>query len=363
MKTRLPTTRSIQATTGRMLTILAMFLAGLLTIGGGAHANELNALVWCDHLDAELIEPFEQEHEVTVNLREYEGTGTALAMIEQSQPGDWDVFVVDSTDVRRVVDAGILAELDPDDFPLDNIPETLGLQDLHTVDGRWYAVPEKFGYNTVAFDRTRVDPEDMRDVNSLWDPKYQGRIAVYDYYLPVMSQVAVALGKEPNDLTEEDLPAIRDKLFELKENAAMVSDIVSSQTALATGEVDIVAGGGEFAVSVLAEERPDLDWVLPDQGGIRWMQAIGVFADSQRQELANEFVKYILTPEAQAALATSSCYWGMPVNQAATLSDEEKRILRWDEQAAFIDNSFSYPVITNEFDAKMQDVWAEFLAH
>jgi len=349
-------------------TTASFALAGLtLAVGAAlgfpapaaAQPDELNALAWCDHLDADLIEPFEEKHDVTVNLQEYEGTGTALSIIEQSRPGDWDVLVVDSTDVRRVVDAGILAEIDPDDFPTEDIRDGLGLERLHKIDGAWYAMPEKFGYNTVAFDRTKVDVEDMRDIDMMWDEKYADRIAVYDYYLPVIAQVAVALGMSPAELTAEDLPAIQDKLLALKDNAAMVADVVSSQTALSTGEVDIVVGGGEFAVSVLAQERPELDWVLPDQGGIRWMQAIGVFADSERKDLATKFVQHVLSAEGQAAIATSDCYWGMPTNTEADLSDEQKEILRWDEQPEFIANSFAYP----ELDRKMQDVWAEFLAH
>ncbi|WP_217987738.1 hypothetical protein [Halomonas salipaludis] len=48
-----------------------------------------------------MIEPFEEAHGVTVNLREYEGTGAAFAMLEQSRPGDWDVLVIDTIDVPR----------------------------------------------------------------------------------------------------------------------------------------------------------------------------------------------------------------------------------------------------------------------
>ena len=47
-------------------------------------SNELNALVWCDHTDPALIQPFEEKHNVKVNLKEYEGTGAALAIVEQS---------------------------------------------------------------------------------------------------------------------------------------------------------------------------------------------------------------------------------------------------------------------------------------
>jgi spermidine/putrescine transport system substrate-binding protein len=176
-----------------------------------------------------------------------------------------------------------------------------------------------------------------------------------------MELVAIALGIEPSTITEDDLPAIQQKLAELKPQAAVTGDVVTVQTALATGEVDIIVGGGEYVTAVLAEENPDLDWVLPDQGGIRWQQAIGVLADSENQELATEFVKYIVSPEGQARLATSSCYWAMPANSQATLTDEQKQILRWDEQQGFIANSVPYFIPDAELDAAMLEVWTEFL--
>ena len=105
----------------------------------------------------------------------------------------------------------------------------------------------------------------------------------------------------------------------MKELAATVGDVVTVQTALATGEVDIIAGGGEYVVAGLHAENPALDWILPDEGGIRWMQALAVFKDSQRQDLAVKFVQWVLSPEGQARLATSACYWAMPANSKATL--------------------------------------------
>ena len=64
-------------------------------------------------------------------MRDYEGTGTALSLIAQSQPGDWDVFVVDTTDVQRVVEQGLLAPLDPADFPLADVFPEVRLDDYH----------------------------------------------------------------------------------------------------------------------------------------------------------------------------------------------------------------------------------------
>ena len=139
---------------GSRCAALAVGLA-LAAIEAQAAQEELNALVWCDHTDPALLEPFEEQFDVKVNVKDYEGTGTALALIEQSQPGDWDVFVVDSVDVPRVVEAGLLAPLPEEDFPWADIFSELRQEDLHFKDGKMYAVPEKFGYNTLAYNRTR----------------------------------------------------------------------------------------------------------------------------------------------------------------------------------------------------------------
>ena len=337
----------------------------LVAMSSAQGAETLNALVWCDHTDPALIEPFEQAHDVKVNLKEYEGTGAALSILEQSQPGDWDVFVVDGVDVPRVVDAGILAPLPADELPTGALFPELVMAENHTRDGKTYAISEKFGYNTISFNKTRVDPADMTDMAIIWSDKYAGRMAVYDYYLPVIGMVAIGLGKNTADLTEADLPAIRDKLFAMKASAKQIGEVVSSQTAIATGEVDVLVGGGEWVTAGLTTEIPDLDWVLPEQGGVRWSQSIGVFASSTKPDLALEFVKYILSPEGQARLATSSCYWAMPANAkaAAHLTDQQKRALRWDDQPGYLARSQLYPAPGAELDAKMQDVWTEFMQH
>lgn len=346
-----------------LLAVTTGLVPALLLAASPAAAEEINALVWCDHTDEAFLKPFTDATGITVNVKDYEGTGTALSLVDQSQPGDWDVFVVDTTDVKRVVARGLLAPLDPADFPLSDVPEAVRLPDYHTVDGKMYAVPEKFGYNAIAFDKSKVTEAQARDITTLWNPAFKGQIAIYDYYLPIIGQVAVALGKKPQDLTEADLPAIKEKLLAMRENSALVGDIVTSQTALATGQVGILAGGGEYAVAGIAADKPNLDWVLPDVGGIRWQQAIGVFADSKKKADATKFVQYVLSSAGQAALATSSCYWGMPANSKATLTPEQKKALRWDEQPTFLAKSYPYPSPTEAFDQKMQDLWAEVLQH
>ena len=102
-----------------------------------------------------------------MNLKEYEGTAAGLAILDQSQPGDWDVLVIDAVDVPRAVEAGHLAELPADKLATADFFPELVMAENNTVDGKTYAVTEKFGYNTISYDKTKVDPADMEDMAAL----------------------------------------------------------------------------------------------------------------------------------------------------------------------------------------------------
>jgi spermidine/putrescine transport system substrate-binding protein len=172
---------------------------------------------------------------------------------------------------------------------------------------------------------------------------------------------AMSIGKKTADLTEADLPAIKDVLLKMKANAKAVTDVVASQTALATGEADILVGGGEWVTAGIAKENPDLDFSVPKEGAVLWSQSLAMFKDSKHKDLALKFIQYILSPEGQARLSTSSCYWGMPSNSKAALTDEQKKILRFAEQPDFLKRAQLYPAPSEELDKKMQDVWTEMI--
>jgi spermidine/putrescine transport system substrate-binding protein len=342
-------------------------VAALAAVLGGSlaavplSAASLNALIWCDHSDPALLEPFEKANDVKVNVKEFEGTGAGLAIVDQSKPGDWDVMVIDSIDVPRGVEKGLFEPLPEDKLPFGDLFPQVTMDGSTKIAGKRYGITEKFGYNTIGFNKTKADPADMQSLQALLDPKYKGRIAVYDYYLPVIGMAALSLGKKTTDLTEADLPALRDVLLKMKQNAKVVGEVTASQTALATGEVDILVGGGEWVTAGLAKENPALDFSIPKEGAVLWSQSLAMFKDSKNKDLALKFIQYILSPEGQARLATSSCYWGMPSNTKAALTADQKAILRFDQQPDFLARAQPYPAPNADLDKKMQDLWTEMM--
>ncbi len=339
---------------------LAAFVA--VAVSGPARAEgTLNVLTWCDHEDPALLQPFEAANGVKVNFKDIGSTADALAILGHSKPGDWDVIVLDETDTGRLERMGLLAPLNQADYPIASIPAAIANPKLTSVDGTLYTVPEKFGYNTIAFNSKVVSPAAMADIQAPWDPKYKGRVAVYDYYVPEIQYAALALGMNPDKITPADFPALKAKLLALKANAAMIGDVTTVQQALTTGAVDILVGGGEWVTAGIQTDSPNLTYTIPSQGGIRWQQGLGIFAASKDKALGVKFIQYILSPDGQAKLATSSCYWGMPANTQAALTPAQKADLRWDDQPGYIKASFPYIQMTPALDKQLQALWAEVI--
>ena len=346
-------------------TTTGVMFASLLMFGFPSFATEeLNIMSWCDHSDPEVYRAFEEEHNVRINAKDYYDTSTALTLIQNSEPGDWDVLSLDVTVLGSVVEnnPGVLLELDPADFPYDDIFPPMNSHHQY-VDGKLYGVVEKFGYNTIAYNSNNVDEADMQSYAALWDDKYAGRIGIFDLYFQQIQTLALVDGLKPDEITLDDLPPIKERLVKMKREGIYIGDVVGIQTALVTGEIDILLGGAEWVVGPIYEEKPEIKWVVPKEGGIYYLLSASVVADSKNPELATEFVQYLLSPPAQAKLSTSSCFWGLPVNTKASvyLTDDQKQVLHWDSQEEYLARSHVNFYSDPELDQAMLDLWTELL--
>ena len=344
---------------------IGVIIIGMLMLASRSFASEeLNIMSWCDHSDPEVFRAFEEEHGVRINAKDYYDTSTALTLLNNSEPGDWDVLSLDVTVLGSVVEnfPGVLLELDPADFPYEDIYPPMNSHHQY-VDGKLYGVVEKFGYNTIAYNSNNVDEDDMQSYAALWDDKYAGRIGVFDLYFQQIQTLALVDGLRPEEITVDDLPPIKERLMKMKREGIYIGDVVGIQTALVTGDIDILLGGAEWVVGPIYEEKPEIKWVVPEEGGIYYLLSASVVADSKNQELAIEFVKYLLSPEAQAKLATSSCFWGLPVNTkaGAYLTDEQKQALHWDSQEEYLTRSYVNFYSDPDLDQAMLDLWTELL--
>lgn len=344
-----------------------LLLTFALASAPGYAAEELNIMSWCDHSDPELLRPFEEKHDVRINSKDYTDTSMAQTLLRTSQPGDWDVLSLDITALETTVRnfPGLLMELDPADFPYDDIYPLMNSEDQY-VDGKLYGVVEKFGYNAIAYNSNKVDPQDVRSYEIFWDENSDAKIGIFDLYFQQIQTVALVDGLKPVDITTSHLPAIKERFMRMKDKGVYIGDVVGVQTALVTGEIDILLGGAEWIVGSTYQDKPEIKWVIPDEGAIYYLLNVSIVADTKKPELAKAFAQYLLSPEAQAKLATSSCFWGLPVNTKAGefLTEEQKQALHWESQEDYIARSHLNVFSESsepDFDQSILDMWTEFL--
>jgi spermidine/putrescine transport system substrate-binding protein len=343
--------------------------AGLVATGAviapssGLAAESMSFLTWCDHMDPRLIGGYEALTGIKVNAKSYEGTGSALALKDQSSPGDWDLFCLDYQDNPMVANQGYLAELDDSRVPWDSIFPGIRDQPHAYTNGKLYGIPDKFGYYGVAYNKDKVDPNDAKTAEIMWNPKYKNRIAVYDYYFPIIQLVGLSQGITPEQITVANLESrIRGPLLKLKANAHVVGDIVTVLNALHGDSVDMIIGGAEWSVALDMVENKSLDYTVFDEGALLWNESLAIFVDSENYDACWKFIDWTLSPEGQRYLATSDCFWANPVRKDTPLTAEEAKILRWDEQVAILGNSHPSTLGAPDLDTAMLDLWQEFLA-
>ena len=308
--------------------------------------DTLNVLIWLDWAIPELIEPFEEKYGVTVNVKEYEATPSAITLLNAEDPGFYDIIVVDTAGVNLFVANGYLEPLDISQFDTSDFYEPLMVDAVTSVDGVPYVVPGKFGYYGIGYNTEKVDLEDVQTYAAMWDPKFAGKTGTSNWSLVPIEALAQYLGYiDFENNTEAQMAEVMGLIQKMKDNdLKVVGTAAQLQQALANETVYLVLGAAEWTVSGLIQDGLPVDWVIPDEGATMWTEAIGIGAGSKNRELAKLMIEYYLTPEAQAILAINPVWWGMPANRATgeLLSAEEKRILRWDDQDEYLASAVPY---------------------
>ena len=153
----------------------AAVLAAVPTLG---QAKELRILAWEGYADPDWVKEFEEQTGADVNVV-FIGTDDEIwAKIKGSEGKDFDLFAVNTAQLQRYLDLGLVEPYDLDKVP--NQKETLPrFQDLTKVtgvmrDGKVYAIPYAFDSIGLIYDTDKVKtPPDSWKV--LWDPQYAGQ--------------------------------------------------------------------------------------------------------------------------------------------------------------------------------------------
>src|SRR6266849_3887851 len=203
-----------------------LFCTVLLTAALGACKSKtetLSLLVWEGYADPSFLQPFEQSHHCRV-LAAYMGSSDELvAKLRGGSASNYDVISPSNDVAASIVRAGLAAPLDLSKIPSYNqLSARLRDSPLVKAEGQTYGVPFVWGPNPLLYDTTAF-PQPPDSWSILWNPKYKGKISLWDE-LSSIYMAAQVLGYDKPDpshlynLTDAELEAVKKKLIELKPN-------------------------------------------------------------------------------------------------------------------------------------------------
>jgi putative spermidine/putrescine transport system substrate-binding protein/spermidine/putrescine transport system substrate-binding protein len=324
--------------------------------------DTLSLLVWEGYADPSFLQPFEQAHHCKV-VAAYMGSSDELvAKLRGGSASNYDVISPSSDVATSIVRAGLAAPLDLSKIPTYNqLSARLRDSPLVKADGKTYGVPFVWGPNPLLYDTTAfARPPDSWSV--LWDPKYKGKISLWDE-LSSVYMAAQVLGydkPDPNqlyNLSDAQLEAVKKKLIELKPNIRKYWSTGGELTNLFQNHEVIAAMGWPLTTNELHKLNFPIGETIPKENTTGWIDHLMITAASPRKELAQQFLEYMVETKTQKLVTDVTHY--TPANPATSqlLTPEERKSLHLDDPDEYMKRIYFWQDVPRR--AKYNEIWNE----
>lgn len=265
-------------------------------------------------------------------------TDTLAKLLAPGGTGRYDLMISVTEFVRGPVmgaSAGSESAMALDMAKIPNAASIAPLfaDDVVTRDGRTYLLPLVWGYDSVIYNRDRLD-EDSALTQSwgvLFDDAHAGRVALRDDAYQSIMLTALHLGHEdPAAIDATELNEVVDFLIAKKGNfRTLWSAFGEAVNLIASGEVDALYGWISMRAA-LAGQGHNVANNWPSEGLLVWSQSAFVPADSPNAEAAHEVIDAMLSLDYGQALVGATDYPTTSAAVAESFPPEERARLGLD---------------------------------
>ena len=303
-------------------------VAVLIVTGRSANTERVvNVCSWGEYIDESLIDEFEQKTGITVNYQTAESNEALYSLIEMGG-ADFDVIVPSDYMVARLIDEGLLAELN-----YDNIPNYALIGDqykgLSYDPENKYTVPYTWGTLGIIYNTTMVD-EEITSWDAMFDTKYAGQVLMINNSRDAMAAALLDLGYSINTTDEGELQEAFELLAGAKKDGvyqAFVMDQVFQKMEGGNAAIAMYYAGDYLT---MLENNEDLRFVIPDEGSNWFVDAMCVLKTSQHKAEAEEWINFIASTTSN--LANMDYIWYASPNTEALAQYPDYYLEIYDEE-------------------------------
>ncbi|MBM3583593.1 MAG: ABC transporter substrate-binding protein [Alphaproteobacteria bacterium] len=290
---------------------LAVLAAGasIGALAGAAHAEgQLNLLTWEGYADASFVAPFEAASGCKVTAT-YVGSNDDFVPKLVAGGGVYDLISPSIDTAPVTVAAGYIDPIDTSKIQgLEGLYELFRSSPGLTTDGQLWGVPWTWGSIPFMY-RTDMITEEPTSIAALWDPKYAGKVSLWDDKSAIY--VAARLNGDTNiyALDDAQLEAAKQKLIEQKPLIRKYWGTAGELVNLfASGEVWISNTWGGYQSAELTDQGIPVKEFIPAENAEGWMDSWQIVKGTPNTDCAYAWLNYSLTPEAQCGVSAITGY-------------------------------------------------------
>ncbi|MDA7965082.1 extracellular solute-binding protein [Ruegeria sp.] len=323
--------------------------------GTAVSADEIRVLNWQGYgtdLDW-AVAAFSDASGHTV-VHEYFNSEQEMLTKLRTNPGAYDVVLINAAFTPQAQDEGLIGPIDTALVEnLADVPDNLtNNQDLN-AGGALHGVPWTWGLTSFAVNTGEFDqmPE---SIEVFWDKAHEGKVSIRDDALEAVQFAAIATGQDINNI--EDLDAIEAKLSALMPQIKTYWGSENDWNQfMAAGDLDVATFWSGSASRSMAAGLP-VQFVVPKEGAIGWLDGLSIPASSTKKEAAHQFIDWMIDPEFYVKWAAEGAPASANAKAAAALPDDafNRRVLGDPEVVARV--QFQRPV-SDENREKYLELW------
>lgn len=290
--------------------IIGITIASFCCLANAAN-NVVNLYLWAGYIPPSVIQQFERESGIKVNLSTYENNEVMYAKLKATPAAGYDLILPSSNYVDRLRKEGMLVKLDKSLIPnFSNIIPSL----LHTPQDpdSAYSAPFAWGTTGIFYNVKDYSGDHIKRWADLWDDQFENKLMLLDDARDVFACALFILGYPVNDTNPAHIREAYLKLKKLMPNVKVFSsDMVNSILIDEDATVGMAWNGDVYKAS---EENPSIHYVYPAEGFVIWVDSFAIPKGAPHQAEAHAFINFINRPEIAERI---TLYTGFPTANLA----------------------------------------------
>ncbi|MDX1609241.1 MAG: spermidine/putrescine ABC transporter substrate-binding protein [Halofilum sp. (in: g-proteobacteria)] len=344
---------------------MSMLLTLGLAAGTSAMAQEKTLYIfnWSQYMDPEIIEAFEQKHDVKIVRNFYNSLPEMFSKLRAGGDSQYDIIVPSNYFVPRLIETGLVQKLDHSKIPnLDNLHPKF--RDPSFDPGNQYSAAFQWGTTGLIYNKETLG-EHSDTWGIMFDPKANTKypFAMIGDGQVTMGMACAYLGFGYRCTDREQWKKAAKLVLETKkrENFSGFNDGTPQLQQIAQGVIHAgmsYNGDYVFFKSEDPEAYEDIGFSIPKEGAEIWVDNMMIPANAPNPDLAHTFINYILDAEVGAQLSNWT-YYSSPNKAALPMLDEVLQQPPSTPTDAELKRSHFTPSLSGEDLQVFQQLWTE----